>query len=212
MGQKSNPIINRMILNKAWQSRWFAAGPEYAEKIAEDDQIRKIIFKEAGPQALISRIEIDRSISDLKISIFTARPGVLIGRGGKGLMLLRERIAKKIKSKFKLDVLEVKKAELDAQIMADTIGIQISKRLPYRRAVKQTVSKIMDAGAKGVKISISGRLGGAEIARREKFSNGSVPLSTLRKNIDFAVCHARTTYGVIGIKVWINQGNKQEGE
>ena len=130
MGQKSNPIINRMILNKAWQSRWFAEGPEYAEKIAEDDQIRKIIFKEAGPQALISRIEIDRSISDLKISIFTARPGVLIGRGGKGLMLLRERIAKKIKSKFKLDVLEVKKAELDAQIMADTIGIQISKRLP----------------------------------------------------------------------------------
>lgn len=204
MGQKANPIANRLYLNKSWQGKWFAMGKDYAAKIIEDEKIRKIIFDTVGPQAMIGKIEIERSIGDLKIVIYTGRPGVIIGRAGKGLQSLREKLGKILKGKFKLDVIEVKKADLDAQIVSDTIGIQISKRLPYRRAVKQAISKVMDAGAKGVKICISGRLGGAEIARQEKFNRGSVPLSTLRKNISFGVTHAKTTYGVIGVKVWIN--------
>lgn len=204
MGQKANPIANRLSLTKSWQGKWFAMGKDYAPRIIEDEKIRRIIFETVGPQAMIGKIEIERSIGDLKVLIFTGRPGVIIGRGGKGLQTLREKLAKILKGKFKLDVMEVKKADLDAQIVSDTIGIQISKRLPYRRAVKQAVGKTMDAGAKGIKVCVSGRLGGAEIARREKFNQGSVPLSTFRKNISFGVTHAKTTFGVVGVKVWIN--------
>lgn len=204
MGQKANPIANRLYLTKNWQGKWFAMGKDYAPRIIEDEKIRRLIFETVGPQAMIGRIEIERSIGDLKVAIFTGRPGVIIGRAGKGLQILRDKLTKIVKGKFKLDVIEIKKSDLDAQIVSDNIGIQISKRLPYRRAVKQSIGKVMDAGAKGIKICISGRLGGAEIARREKFNEGSVPLSTLRKNISFGVTHAKTTFGVIGVKVWIN--------
>jgi len=210
MGHKVNPINFRLSLYSNWKSKWFAKGREYAENILQDSQIRDLILKKMGPQAGISSILIERGIGRLSIIINTSRPGILIGRGGKQLESLREDLAKIIKKKFKLDIIEVKKSDLDASVMAQAMGIQISKRMPFRRVAKQSLQKIMTAGAKGARICLSGRLNGAEIARREKFSEGSVPLSTLRADIDFATYHAPTTFGTIGIKVWINKGEKKE--
>jgi small subunit ribosomal protein S3 len=208
MGQKVNPIAFRLGIQNTWKSRWFAKGADFAKNIAEDNLIREMIMKKTGPQAGISAIEIERGIGRLSVIINSAKPGIIIGRGGKQLEMLRDSLSKKLNKKFKLDIVEIKKADLDAAIVAQSIGVQISKRMPFRRAAKQTLQRVMTAGAKGAKIMVSGRLDGAEISRKESFSDGSVPLSTLRNDIDFSIYHAPTTFGIVGIKVWINRGEK----
>jgi len=205
MGHKVNPISFRLATNHSWKSRWFAKPREFAANILEDNIIRRTILEKMGPQAGISDIIIERGVGRLSITVSTARPGVLIGRGGKQLEALRELLTKKIAKKFKFEIIEIKKADLDPRVVAQTIGLQISKRMSFRRVGKQALQRIMSSGAKGAKIIISGRLDGAEIARRETFSEGQIPLSTLRSEVDFAVYHALTTYGTVGIKVWINR-------
>ncbi len=208
MGKKVNPIAFRLGVYNNWKSKWFAKGSDYSKYLLQDSEIRTVIRKKSGPQAGISEIQIERGIGKLDIIIFTARPGVLIGRGGKQLESLRADLSKIVTEKFKLEVVEVKKADLDAAVVAQTIGMQISKRMPFRRASKQALQRVKDAGAKGVMIRVAGRLDGAEISRSESFKHGSIPLSTLRSDISFAKYDAPTTYGIIGIKVWINLGEK----
>jgi len=205
MGHKVNPISFRLATNRNWKSRWFAKPKEFAANLLEDNLIRRLILEKMGPQAGISDIIIERGVGRLSISVATARPGVLIGRGGKQLEALRDLLNKKIPKKFKFEIVEIKKADLDPRVVAQTIGLQISKRMSFRRVGKQALQRIMSSGAKGARIIISGRLDGAEIARRESFSEGQIPLSTLRSEVDFAVYHAPTTYGTVGIKVWINR-------
>ena len=208
MGKKVNPIAFRLGVYNNWKSKWFAKGSDYSKLLLQDFSIRDTIKKKTGPQAGISEVHIERGIGKLDIIIFTARPGVLIGRGGKQLESLRNDLSKVIPEKFKLEIVEVKKADLDAAVVAQTIGMQISKRMPFRRASKQALQRVKDAGAKGVMIRVAGRLDGAEISRAENFKTGSIPLSTLRNDINFAKYDAPTTYGIIGIKVWINLGEK----
>lgn len=208
MGQKVNPYVFRLGLNNNWRSRWFGKGKDFARFLLEDAALRDLITKSSGPQAGISEIVIERGVGNLTIYLYSARPGVLIGRGGKQLEELRGKIAKLIKRKFNLEIVEIKKADADAQVVAQSIGMQISKRMPFRRAVKQMLQKVKAAGVDGVRIRIAGRLDGAEISRDETFTDGSVPLTTLRKKIQFAKYDAPTTYGIIGIKVWINPGEK----
>ncbi len=208
MGKKVNPIAIRLGVYNNWKSRWFAKGSDYSKFLLQDNAIRNLIRKKSGPQAGISEIQIERGIGKLDIIISTARPGVLIGRGGKQLESLRGDLSKIIAEKFKLEIVEVKKADLDAAVVAQMIGMQISKRMPFRRASKQALQRVKDAGAKGVMIRVAGRLDGAEISRSENFKSGSIPLSTLRSDISFASYDAPTTYGIIGIKVWINLGEK----
>lgn len=208
MGKKVNPIAFRLGVYNNWKSKWFASKRDFAATLLEDCTIRELIMSKMGPQAAISNIIIERGIGKLDIIVHTARPGVLIGRGGKQLEMLREALTKKITKKFKLEIVEVKKADLNASVVSQTIGMQISKRMPFRRASKQAVQRVMDAGAKGVMIRVAGRLDGAEISRAESFKDGSIPLSTLRSDIDYAVYHAPTTFGIIGVKVWINLGEK----
>lgn len=208
MGHKVNPIGFRLVINNGWRSKWFAKGSNFAENLMEDYKIRQEIAKMLGPQAGVSSVIIEKGIGRLNIIINTARPGIIIGRGGKQLEALRIQLAKIIGKKFKLDIVEIKRADLDAMVVAQSIGMQISKRMPYRRATKQAVQRVITAGAKGVRITIAGRLDGAEIARKETFTEKSVPLTTMRNDIDFAVYPAPTTYGTVGIKVWINHGEK----
>ncbi|MDH4358582.1 MAG: 30S ribosomal protein S3 [Candidatus Berkelbacteria bacterium] len=208
MGQKVNPTAYRLGLYGNWKSKWFAKGKDMANYVLEDYKIRELIKQVSGPQAGISEIIIERGIGALTIFIYSARPGILIGRSGKQLEKLREDLTKMLKKKFKLEIVEIKKADSNAQVVAQNIGIQISKRMPFRRVAKQTLQKVIATGVAGARITISGRLDGAEISRDETFSSGSIPLTTLRKDIQFATYHAKTTYGVIGIKVWINCGDK----
>ena len=208
MGKKVNPTAFRLAVYNNWKSKWFASKKDYAQTLLEDYQIRELITAKMGPQAAIADIIIERGIGKLDIIIHSARPGVLIGRGGKQLESLRESLTKRFAKKFKLDIVEVKKADLNARVVAQTIGMQISKRMPFRRASKQAVQRVMDAGAKGVMIRVAGRLDGAEISLAESFKNGSIPLSTLRNDIDHAIYHAPTTFGIVGVKVWINLGEK----
>lgn len=204
MGQKVNPKSIRLILKKNWQSQWFSRDG-VGQLSVEDYQIRKIIsdnLKNAG----IDMIEIKRDQQAIHINIHSARPGVIIGRGGRGISLIRDLLVKKFPGrKFNLDIIEVKNSELSAKVMAENVAYQISKRISYRRAAKQAIEKIIAAGAAGVQIMLAGRLGGAEIARSEKFSKGSLPLSSFKSNIDYAQIHAFTTYGVVGVKVWIHR-------
>lgn len=210
MGQKVNPIGYRLSVYNNWKSKWFASGKDFAENLKEDIAIRDTIKSLMGPQAGISEINIERSIGRLNVVIHSARPGVLIGRGGKQLEALRQKLTKVLKNKkFKLDIVEIKKADLDASVVAQSMGMQISKRMSFRRVAKQNLSRIIAAGAKGARITVAGRLDGAEIARNETFSEGSVPLSTLRQDVDFCSYHAQTTFGIVGIKVWINRGEKR---
>lgn len=208
MGKKVNPIALRVGVYNNWKSKWFASKKDFASNLLEDYKIRELIRSKMGPQAGISDIIIEKGIGKLDILIQTARPGVLIGRGGKQLEALRADIAKLLGKKFKIDILEIKKADLNAAVVAQTMGMQISKRMPFRRAAKQSLQRIMDAGAKGAMIRVAGRLDGAEISRAETFKNGSIPLSTIRGDIDYATYAAPTTFGIIGIKVWINLGEK----
>ena len=214
MGQKISPLSNRLSITKDWKSRWFDSGTKYRDKLIEDILMRDYIIANHGVNYAIDKIIIKRSQKDINIDIHSARPGLIIGRQGKGIEDLKNNIEKfliknKLNSrKIKLNVIEVKKPDIKATIIAQNIGQQESRRIPYRRAVKGAIFKAMEEGARGIKIMISGRLNGAEISRSEKYSQGTIPISTLKNNIDFSIFHAKTTYGVIGIKVWVYDGKK----
>lgn len=212
MGQKINPISNRLPLTNAWQSRWFG-GNKFREYLVADFKIRDFIKKKLN-NAGVRLITIIRSRDKISIEIITSKPGLVIGRGGQGINDLKALLQKEFYPKgtpvVRIDIVEDRNPELSAELVAQNIGNQIERRIPYRRACKQTLEKTMTKGAKGIKIIVSGRLNGAEIARTEKFQDGSIPLSRFKIDIDYAVYHARTTYGVVGVKVWINRGLRLE--
>jgi len=208
VGHKTHPIGFRLGINKDWQSRWFAGrGQDYAAQVAEDMQIRGVIIKQYA-EAGISRVEIERSAQDLTVNVHTARPGIVIGRGGQRVDELRKSVERAaMGKKVRLNVLEIRHPELDAFLVARNIAEQLERRVMFRRATRQAVMRTMQAGAKGIKVQVSGRLGGAEIARREKVMDGRVPLHTLRADIDYGLAEAATTMGRIGVKVWIYRGD-----
>lgn len=206
MGQKVNPTSWRLKVNETWKSRWFA-GHGYADLLHQDLKIRGFIKKEYS-QAAVSEVEIDRDANKISVTIKTARPGVIIGRGGAGASKIKESIEKLVKnSKVKVNIEEVKNPDANASVVAQNIASQLEKRMPFRRAMKQAIEKATQAGAKGIKVQISGRLNGAEIARSEKAISGLVPLSSIKSHIDYTYIPAKTTYGIIGIKVWIYKGD-----
>lgn len=204
MGQKVHPIGFRLKYIYDWESRWFAK-KSYANDLIEDLEIRKII-KSKLKRTGVSKIIIERFGQRMRITIYTARPGMVIGRGGQDVEKLRQEIQKKTKQQIQIDIQEIKEPELDAQLVAENIAIQIEKRISFRRAMKQAVITALRHGAKGIKVACSGRLGGAEIARTEWYREGQVPLQTMRAEIDYATAEAATTYGRIGVKVWIFKG------
>lgn len=205
MGQKVNPQSYRLINTKKWLSRWFDPKNMRAN-IIEDIRIREALFNKYGPSAGIASIEIERDKTAMTVFIHTAKPGILIGRSGKGIEELRAFLDQKFRKQIKTEIVEVKKSDTDAMVIAQSIGHQIERRINYRRAGKQAIEKAMQSGAKGIKIIISGRLRGAEIARTESFNQGLVPLANLRSDIQYGLYHAKTTYGVIGVKVWVYKG------
>ncbi len=204
MGQKVNPIGLRLGIVKTWESRWYA-GKNYASYILEDHNLRKFI-KERLYHAGISRIEIERSAKRIRLRIFTARPGIVIGKKGAEIELLKRDLEKMVSQEILIDIQEVRKPEIDAQLIAENVALQIVRRVAFRRAMKRAVSSAMRFGAQGIKIISSGRLGGAEMARTEWYREGRVPLHTLRADIDYGITQAKTTYGVVGIKVFIFKG------
>ncbi|NLG31923.1 MAG: 30S ribosomal protein S3 [Syntrophomonadaceae bacterium] len=204
MGQKVHPKGYRIGIIKTWDSNWYA-DRDYTELLHEDYKIRNYI-KEKFYTAGVSMVEIQRTGNRLRVTIHTAKPGIVIGRGGNEVELLKSALVDMTKKNISINIQEIKKPELDAQIVAESVAQQLEKRVSFRRAMKQTVSRTMRMGAIGIKIAISGRLGGAEIARTEWYSEGKVPLHTLRADIDYGFAEANTTYGKIGIKVWINRG------
>ena len=204
MGQKVNPIGLRLGIVKTWESRWFG-GRNYAEYILEDYELRKFIKKKLY-HAGVSRIEIERSAKRIRIRIFTSRPGIVIGKKGAEISQLKKDVEKITSREILIDIQEVRKPELDAQLVAENVALQIERRVAFRRAMKRGVSSAMRFGALGVKIICSGRLGGAEMARTEWYREGRVPLHTLRADIDYGFIEARTTYGIIGVKVFIFKG------
>lgn len=204
MGQKVNPIGLRLGIVKTWESRWFG-GKNYAEYILEDYKLRKFI-KEKLYHAGVSRIEIERSSKRVRLRIYTSRPGIVIGKKGAEIALLKNSIEKITDREVLIDIQEVRKPEIDAQLVAENVALQIERRVAFRRAMKRGVSSAMRFGALGIKIICSGRLGGAEMARTEWYREGRVPLHTLRADIDYGFIDARTTYGVIGVKVFIFKG------
>ena len=204
MGQKVNPNGIRLGINKIWSSRWFSKS-SYAKLLHEDLDIRKYV-EEKLKTASISKITIERAAKKLRLTIFSSRPGIIIGKKGADIESLKNMLTKMSNLEVYLDIKEVRKPEVEAKLVAENIATQLEKRISFRRAMKKAVQSSMRLGAKGVKIVCSVRLGGAEIARTEKFSDGSVPLHTLRSDIDYATAEAETTYGICGIKVWINKG------
>ena len=208
MGQKVNPISYRLQVSKDWSSKWFARKAEYRRWLMEDDRIRHIIEDRFKSRPTISRIDIERSANLTSITIYTAKAGAVIGKQGSGINELRKQIEKVVTGPIRINVEEVKKPELSAKLVAENIGFQLGKRMNFRRAVKMALQSTMNAGAKGVRIEVSGRLNGAEMSRREKFIEGSVPLHTLRADIDYYCEHAQTVAGVVGVKVWIYKGEK----
>lgn len=204
MGQKVNPIGLRLGIVKTWESKWFG-GKNYAEYILEDHKLRKFI-KEKLYHAGVSRIEIERSAKRIRIRIYTSRPGIVIGKKGSEISQLKKDIEKLTSREILIDIQEVRKPELDAQLVAENVALQIERRVAFRRAMKRGVSSAMRFGALGVKVICSGRLGGAEMARTEWYREGRVPLHTLRADIDYGFVEARTTYGIIGVKVFIFKG------
>ncbi len=209
MGQKIHPVGFRMGFTADWKSRWFADSRKYKEFLIDDIKIREMLMSRLRP-AGIAEVQIERSINKLKVIIFVARPGVLIGRGGTGLTELKKFLQKelKIKDGNALEIVpqDIRMADLSAYLVAQNIAEQLARRLPAQRVMNQTVERVMRAGAKGVKVALAGRIGGAEIARREQKSLGVMPLHTLRQNIDFVTLPAMTKSGYVGVKVWINKG------
>jgi small subunit ribosomal protein S3 len=205
MGHKSNPIGLRLQINRTWDSRWFAEGAGYRQLLEEDLKMRKFIM-ETLPQAAISKVVIERPAKLCRVSIYAARPGVIIGKKGADIEKLRKQLAAMTKSEVKLNIVEIRKPEIDAKLIAQGIGDQLIRRVAFRRAMKRAMQSAMRLGAEGVKVMCGGRLGGAEIARVEQYREGRVPLHTLRANIDYAEAEALTAYGIIGIKVWVFKG------
>ena len=205
MGRKVHPLGFRLGIIKDWQARWFATGEEYADLLQEDLDIRQLIRDEMG-QAGISKIEIERFPKRVSLTIWTAKPGIIIGRKGVNVRALRQNLEELSKKKVRIDVQEVERPELDAYLVAENIASQLQRRISHSRAMKRAATQTMRMGAEGIKISCSGRLTGAEMARREWVMEGRVPRNTLRADIDYGLAEARTTYGRIGIKVWIYKG------
>ncbi len=204
MGQKVSPIGFRLGVIRDWDSKWYA-DKKYEELLHEDIKVREYIMKKL-PDAGVSRIELERAANRLRITIHTAKPGMVIGRGGKEVDALRKSLEKMTGKQVHVNILEIKRPELDAKLVSEGIAAQLIKRVAFRRAMKQAMFRTMRAGALGVKVACSGRLGGAEMARNESYHEGSVPLQTLRADIDYGFTEAHTTYGRIGIKVWIYKG------
>ena len=209
MGQKVNPIGLRLGINRTWDSRWYAEGGEYSKMLHEDIHIRKVL-RERLAQAGVAKIIIERPAKRARVTIHTARPGVVIGKKGADIEKLRKDISAQTEGEVHLNIVEVRKPETDAQLIAEGIAQQLERRIAFRRAMKRAMQSAMRLGAKGVRINVSGRLGGAEIARMEWYREGRVPLHTLRANIDYGFYEAKTTYGIIGIKVWVFKGEVLE--
>ncbi len=205
MGQKSNPIGLRLQINRTWDSRWFAEGKDYGKLLVEDIKMREFVMKTL-PQAAISKVVIERPAKLCRVSIYAARPGVIIGKKGADIEKLRSSLAKMTGSDVSLNIVEIRKPEVDSRLVAQGICDQLIRRVAFRRAMKRAVQSAMRLGAEGIKITCGGRLGGAEIARVEWYREGRVPLHTLRANIDYAEAEALTAYGIIGVKVWIFKG------
>ena len=209
MGQKINPIGLRLGVNRTWESRWYAGAGEYAKLLHEDIKIRKML-KERLKNASVSKIIIERPHKKCRVTIHTARPGVVIGKKGSDIEVLRRELSKMVDGEVFLNLVEVRKPEIDANLVAEDIARQLERRASFRRAMKRSIQSAMRMGAKGCKILCGGRLGGAEIARSEQYQEGSVPLHTLRADIDYGTAEAKTAMGIIGIKVWIYKGEIME--
>ena len=204
MGQKVNPHGLRVGVIKDWNSKWYAE-KDFAANLAEDHQIREFLKKRLY-SAGISKIEIERASDRVKVAIYTAKPGLVIGKGGAEIEKLKNEITKKIGRKVLVDIKEVKRPDRDAQLVAENIALQLENRISFRRAMKSTMQRTMRAGAKGIKTTVSGRLGGADMARKETYSEGTIPLQTLRADIDYGFAEADTTYGKVGVKAWVYNG------
>jgi len=204
MGQKTNPIGNRLGIIRGWESNWYG-GNDYGDRLAEDDKIRKYIHAQMS-RASISRIIIERTLKLVTVTITTARPGIIIGKGGQEVDKLKESLKKVFNKDIQINIFEIKRPELDANLVADSIARQIENRISYKRAIKMAIMAAMRMNAEGIKVQISGRLNGAEMARSEGFKDGRIPLSTFRADIDYSLKEAHTTYGRIGVKVWIMKG------
>jgi small subunit ribosomal protein S3 len=205
MGRKVNPVGFRLKINRDWDARWFANGQQFRDNLKEDFAIRRYIKKE-GEKAGVSRVEIERNSNQLQITIHTARPGILIGRKGDAVKKMKQGLQEMTGKTAKVEVNEIEKPDLDSQLVAENIAQQLERRIGHSRAIKRAISQAMRQGAQGIKIEVSGRLAGADMARREWQSEGRVPRGTLRASIDFAKAEALTTFGRIGIKVWIYKG------
>ena len=204
MGQKVNPVGLRVGIIRDWESKWFA-GKDYADLLHEDLKVREYITKRLSV-ASVSKVEIERAANRLNVTIHTAKPGMVIGKGGTEVEALRKALNSLTGKRVHINILEIKRADMDAKLVAENIARQLENRVSFRRAQKQAIQRSMRAGAKGIKTMVSGRLGGADIARSESYSEGTVPLHTLRADIDYATAEADTTYGKLGVKVWIYRG------
>lgn len=205
MGQKANPVSFRLIRNKNWRSKWFANKQEFGQLVVEDFKIREFLLKKPACVGT-SQIKIKRMSEKIEVTIYTSRPGLVIGKKGTEIDALKQELYELTGKEVWIEVEEIKRPDLDAKVVADAIAKQLERRIPFRRAMKKAMQSSMDAGAIGIKVQCSGRLGGAEIARTEWYKEGSTPLHTLRADIDFATGRAETTYGSIGVKVWIYRG------
>jgi len=209
MGQKINPIGLRLGINRTWDSRWFSEGRDYGRRLHEDLKMREFLMKEAAA-ASISRIVIERPAKTARVTIYAARPGAIIGKKGAEIERLRKKLGEMTSAEVALNIVEIRKPEVDAQLVADNICQQLERRIAFRRAMKRAVQSAMRLGAEGIRINCAGRLGGAEIARTEWYREGRVPLHTLRADIDYAESEALTAYGICGVKVWIFKGEVME--
>ena len=205
MGQKVHPTGVRVGIIKDWNSKWYADSKNFADYLVEDQKIRKFLKKKLF-LAGISKIEIERTAKMVKVNLFTAKPGIVIGKGGAGAETIKQEVEKLINKEVNLNIVEVKDADKDAQLVAENIAGQLERRISFRRAMKQCMQKSLKAGALGIKTAVSGRLGGADMARTEFYKEGNIPLQTLRADIDYGFAEADTTYGKIGVKVWIYKG------
>ena len=205
MGQKVHPIGMRIGIIQDWDSRWYANKKDYQDLLLEDLKVRAFVLKRLK-DAAVSRVHIERAANRLNVTVHTAKPGMVIGKGGTEVDTLRNQLGELTGKRVHINISEIKMADLDAKLVADNIALQLERRVAFRRAMKQAMQRTLRAGAKGIKVQVSGRLGGADIARTEGYSEGTVPLHTLRADIDYALSEAHTTYGRIGVKVWIYRG------
>lgn len=205
MGQKINPISMRLQADRKWRSRWYA-GREYRVLLREDLKIREVITKMLGFRAAVARVEIERNTGEVVVSIYTAKPGVVIGRGGSGAETLKKELTKIVTGKLRVNIEEIRQPDLEAQLVANNIASAIERRMPFRRILKNAADNSIKAGALGTKVQVGGRLNGADMARTESVALGSIPLHTIRANISYATAEANTTFGIIGVKVWVYLG------